>query len=222
MEKPTRRRLLAAGFSGTALGLLGGRAVAAPPDSSTPTSDDAADPDTTEAGAEQEAEATTTTAPPKRPTGGDVALLQFALSFELAARDLYQAAIDADIDDATVAAMRGNHQAFASIVKGILGVQGDVSRADDVYDQFETDFATNDVATLATAAYELESIAVATHTELLRELIGIDGAALIASIVVVEARQAAVLADIAGLSDDFDALFENDAEALATGASSGG
>ena len=55
---------------------------------------------------------------------------------------------------------------------------------------------------------------MATHTELLRELEGIDGAHLIASILVVEARQAAVLVDVSGRGDDYDAMFENDAEPL--------
>ena len=42
----------------------------------------------------REPAATTTTVPPSRPTAEDVALLAFAQSFELTARDLYQAAID--------------------------------------------------------------------------------------------------------------------------------
>lgn len=222
MEKPTRRRLLAAGFSGTALGLLGNRVAPATPDSTTPTSDADGAPTPTAGGPEGETQSPTTTAPPKRPTDADIPLLQFAQAVELAARDLYQSAIDAGIDDATVVAMRTNHQAYAWIIKGILGVQGDVAHADAVFEQFEADFATNDLASLATAAYELESTAVATHTQLLRELRGFDGAALLASILVIEARQATVLADIAGLGGDFDALFENDAEPLSPSASSGG
>ena len=211
MEKPTRRRLLAAGFSGTALGLLGSRAVSASPDTTIPTSDEGSVP-----------AATTTTLPPARPTEADVPLLQFAESFELTARDLYQAAIDAGAEDEVLTAIRDNHQAYASIIKGMLGTAGALSRSDAVYDQFEADFATADVPTLAVAAYDLESTAVATHTELLRELEGIDGAHLIASILVVEARQAAVLADLGGRGDDFDAMFENDAEPLSAGATSGG
>jgi hypothetical protein len=216
VEKPTRRRLLAAGFSGTALSLLGSRAVSASPDTTTPTSDEGSAPE------ESAAAATTTTMPPKRPTADDVPLLQFAESLELAARDLYQAAIDAGAEEETLSAMRDNHQAYASILKGILGTQGALSRSDDVYDRFEADFATSDVSAVAAAAYELESTAVATHTELVRELLGVDGAHLIASILIVEARHAAVLADIGGRGEDYDALFENDAEALSAGTTSGG
>jgi hypothetical protein len=211
VEKPTRRRLLAAGFSGTALGLLGSRAVSASPDTTTPTSDEGSVP-----------AATTTTLPPARPTEADIPLLQFAESFELTARDLYQAAIDAGALEETLPAMRDNHQAYASVLKGMLGTQGAETRDEAVYARYEGDFATSDVTAVATAAYELESTAVATHTELLRELEGIDGAHLIASILVVEARQAAVLADLGGRGDDFDAMFENDAEPLSAGATSGG
>jgi hypothetical protein len=212
VEKPTRRRLLAAGFSGTALGLLGSRAVSATPDT-TPTVD--------EGSAPEEPAATTTTQPPQRPTDADVELLQFAESFELAARDLYQAAIDAGAEEESLTAIRDNHQAYASIIKGMLGTAGALSRSDAVYDQFEAEFATSDVPALAAAAYDLESTAVATHTELIRELEGIDGAHMIASILVVEARQAVVMADVAGLGGDFDALFEDDAQPL-TPSTSGG
>ena len=214
MEKPTRRRLLAAGFSGTALGLLGSRAVSASPDTTTPTSDDGTAP--------SEAAAPTTTLPPKHPTEDDITLLQFAESMELAARDLYQSAIDAGAEEESLTAIRDNHQAYASILKGLLGTRGALSRSDEVYDRFEAGFATSDVSELSRAAYDLESTAVATHTELLRELEGIDGAHLIASILVVEARQAAVLADIGGRGDDFDVMFDNDAEPLSAGTTSGG
>jgi ferritin-like protein len=215
VEKPTRRRLLAAGFSGTALGLLGSRAVSASPDTTTPADDEGET-------SPESASVTTTTEPPQRPTQDDVPLLQFAESFELAARDLYQAAIDAGAEEETLSAIRGNHQASASILKGMLGTQGALSRSDEVFDRFEQDFATTDIAALAAAAYELESTAVATHTELVGELVGIDGAHLIASILVVEARQAVVMADLSGRGDDYDALFESDAEALSPGATSGG
>ena len=63
-------------------------------------------------------------------------------------------------------------------------------------------------------AYDLESTAVATHTELLGQLEGIDGAETVASILIVEARMRTVLADLAGHGDDLDALFVDDAEPL--------
>ena len=65
------------------------------------------------------------------------------------------------------------------------------------------------------AAYDLESTAVATHTEILGELQGTDGAGLIASILIVEAAHGTVLADMMG-STDLDVLLVNtEADALA-------
>ena len=59
--------------------------------------------------------------PTQRPTPADIALLNFAESFELAARDLYQASIDAGNEDDLVKALAGNHRGFADVIKGILG-----------------------------------------------------------------------------------------------------
>ena len=71
-----------------------------------------------------------------------------------------------------------------------------------------------DIKALAGPGYEVEWIAVATHTDLLRQLQGVDGSRKIASILIVEARHAAVLADIGGKSNDYDALFDDTATAL--------
>ena len=210
--RSSRRRLLAAGVSGTALGLLGSRVVSASTDTTTPTSEEGTTP----------APATTTTLPPRRPTEADIALLQFAETFELAARDLYRAAVDAGVEGDAFATMAANHQAYASVLRGILGVRGALGRADDVFDTYEADFASSDTAAVAEAAYGLESVAVATHTEIVGRLEGTDAARVLGSILVVEARQAAVLADVRGLGDDFDAMFENDAEPVALTTASGG
>ena len=89
-------------------------------------------------------------------------------------------------------------------------------------DPFSGDFDTTDVNAGALAAYQLESAFVATYTELVGRLQGTDGARLIASILVAEARQAAILADVAGRGDDFDAVFDDDVPALSIDTSGGG
>ena len=63
--------------------------------------------------------------------------------------------------------------------------------------------------------------AVATHTELIGQLEGIDGAKTIAAVLIMEARMCTVLADLAGEGDDLTALFDNNASALAVSASEG-
>jgi hypothetical protein len=205
VENPTRRRVLAAGVTGTALGLLGGRVASASTDT-TPTTEGGSTPAT--------AAATTTTAPPQRPTPEDIVLLNFAEAVELAARDLYQDAIAAGVTGDVVTALADNHRGYADVIRGILGTRSVGVRSEDLYEQYASQFKVADMTALAGPAYELESTMVATHIELLRSLRGTDGARLLASILIVEARQCAVLADIVGKGDDFDALFENTATPL--------
>jgi hypothetical protein len=179
----------------------------APPTSPTATSEPAG-------GAPESAAATA----PRRPTDDDIELLGFAQSFELTARDLYQAALDADLARSDLAdvfrTLRDNHAEYANRLSGILGVDAPQQRDDDLYDQLAGDFDSNDAAAVAAAGQELEAAAVATHNELIGRLSGIDGISAIASIVVVEARHGTVLADVAGSGDDLDALLTSDAEPL--------
>lgn len=211
MENPTRRRVLAAGLTGTALGLLGGRVASASTETTEPTEGGSTPESTTGTTA---APATTTTLPPKRPTESDIGVLNFAESIELTARDLYQAAIEAGVKDDLVNVLVANHRGYADIIKGILGTASRGEAAAGLHDQLQSGFQVTDVKALTEAAYDLESKLVATHIELLRQLEGTDGARTIASILIVEARQAAVLADAAGKGGDFDALFDDTATAL--------
>lgn len=211
MDNPTRRRVLAAGVTGAALGLLGSRTASASPDDTTPTTEPGTAP-TTEA-------TTTTTLPPLRPTADDIPLLNFALSLELAARDLYQDAINAGMKDDVVTALTNNHRAYSDALRGRLGTQAVSTRDEDLYRQYAAQFQTADVQALAAPAYELESLLVATHNDLLSRVRGTDGARLLAAILIVEARHGTVLADIGGKGDDFDALLETTATPLSPVAS---
>ena len=170
-------------------------------------------------------EATTTTAPPQRPTGDDVGLLAFAQSMELTARDLYQAALDAGLTDGDFAdvftTLRENHEEYANRLSGILGVDAPQQRDDALFDELAGAFDSSDAQAVAAAGIDLEATAVATHTDLLGRVRGIDGVAALASIVVVEARHGTVLADVAGNGDDLDAMLIADAEALAAPEPSG-
>lgn len=211
VENPTRRRLLAAGFAGTTLGLLGSRAVSASPDTSTPPTDEGSTSPADDA----------TTAPPLTPTEDDIPRLQFAHALERAARELYQAAFDAGLEDETLASLRDNHQAYAEVLHGLLGTEGGQRADESVVLRFRSRFASGDVSRVVEAAYDLESAAVATHTALIGELQGLDGAHLLASIAVVEARHVVVLADMAGRGGDVDAMFRNEAEPLSASTSEG-
>lgn len=210
MDNPTRRRVLTAGVAGTALGLLGVRTAAASQATTTTSTTST----TTASSGAPTTEATTTTLPPRQPTAADIPLLNFAESIELAARDLYGVAIAAGVKDDAIAAMQSNHRGYADVIRGILGTNSNGRRNEELYSTYADRFNVADAASLAAAAYELESTLVATHIALLGELIGTDPARRIAAILIVEGRHAAVLADIGGQGSDFTALFEDSARAL--------
>ena len=202
-DSALRRRLLGIGLGGAAVSLLPflvGRANA-----TTPTT-----------GPSDTTAATTTTAPPKRPSNDDVPLLGFAQGVELAARNLYDVALGTkDFDDntrAVIATIRESHDAYAASLSAILGRLAPQA-VDPVFDTMQSSFGGDEKSVLA-AAYSLESTAVATHTDLLGKLQGTDGAALIASILIVEARHGTVLAYLNGSTDLDTLLVDTEADAL--------
>jgi rubrerythrin len=151
--------------------------------------------------------------PPKRPTPADIELLVFAESVELAARDLYDvAAAAASGQTRDVMAVIGqHHQAYAEAIAGLLGPEAGRRRNEAVFEALSGSFGNS--ASQIGAAYELEDTAVATHTELLGALEGTEGAALVSSILIVEAQHATVLAGLDG-RDDLDVLLSTQGEAL--------
>lgn len=158
----------------------------------------------TDASTTDTAAVTTTTAPPRRPTADDIVLLSFAQSMELSIRDLYdvalaQGAFDGPALDA-VKAIREAHEAYAQSISGLLGRVAPNTPLGTLSSAMHTDFS-GSPKEVVTAARALENTAVATHVDLVGQLVGVDGAALIGSMVVVEARHATVLATVLGLTD---------------------
>jgi len=206
-----RRGALGLGVGGVAATLVARRAAASPP------------PDDSTDGTADDATATSpppTSIAPLRPTDADVELLAFAQSIELAARELYDAMFAAlgdvpAIDDtrrAVFTALREAHDAYAQSLSGLLG-RAAPGIADETVQSALTASFTTDIDAAILAAYMLESALVATHRELIAELQGTDGAALLASILLVEARHGTVLADLGGGAtlDDLLVVVEADA-----------
>ena len=194
----SRRRFLQAVGLGGALSALPFVARPASAQSST----------TTEAGSETSASATpvtTTTAPPQRPTDNDEALLGFAQSIELSATGAYEAVLDR-ADELSLPedvypvfeVFREHHKAYAQSVSGLLGRAAPNTSNPTADAEFGAPFTTGSLEEVMTAAIALEETAVATHLTLLDQLEGTDGAALIASILVTEARHATVLSALSG------------------------
>ena len=213
-----RRGAVAAGMAGMASLLVGRVARGAPPD------DSADPPDASTGGTADDATASSpppTSVAPSRPTDGDVELLAFAQAAELSARQLYADMLDAFADDPAIddtrrvvfTAIREAHQGYANALSGLLGGSAAGGADQALIDELGPTF-TAGVDEALLAAYDLESALVATHTELIGSLQGLDGVALIASILIVEARHGTVIADMLGLTSLDDLLVADERDAL--------
>ena len=145
---------------------------------------------------------------PVRPTEADTELLASAQATALAVRDLYQAAVAAGVGGdhtASFVAIAAHHDAYAQAISSLIGRAAPQARDNGIFSANKSDFE-SDTTTAALAAHALENSLVSAHTELIGELEGTEGAALIASMVVIESRHVVALATIAGKSpiDDID------------------
>ncbi len=200
-QRLPRRGLLAAGIGGAAVSLLpffSGRASATTP----PATD----------------ESTTTTAPPRRPTDDDVALLAAALQIELTVEGLYRQAISAvagwtEAQAALMTTLRQAHLAYSNSLSGLLGKSAPSTRSEELFAEWESSFSGSTDDVLAKAA-DLESSLVATHLDVLAKLQGTNGAALVASIQVAEARHVTALRHLAGVADEAELLVDEEAASL--------
>jgi hypothetical protein len=139
-------------------------------------------------------------APDTDPSG----LAEFAMSAELAARDLYGLA-----DGELWSLMESHHAAYAERIAGIAGLSAR-GRSDAIYDSMADAFSSDDPTE---AALELENTLAATHTELLGMIESRSIVGAIASIVTTESRHAATIAAMSGT--DLDTQLTNSAAALA-------
>lgn len=199
----TRRRLLGAGLTGAAMSLLPFVVRRAGAQSET----------TTPGGA-----ATTTTAPPKRPTEEDTELLAFAQTVELAALELYEAAVAAgglSVEQGQVLdTVLEAHRAFANAWSALLGRAASGTTNEVVVADRRGDFSSTSVDARLRAAYELESALVSTYHDIVGQLRGTDGAALTAAILIAAARHGTVLADVAGNTDLESLLVDDESAAI--------
>lgn len=146
----------------------------------------------------------------------DQSLAAFAIGAELAARDLYQAVIDAGGDNTAWTLLRNQHAAYADNLAGIAGASAN-TRDDALFDANATEFGGDRPAN---AAFRLENMLAATHIELLASFTDARFVNAVAAIASMESRHAAYLAQQSGRGDNFDALFVNDATPLTPEAAS--
>jgi hypothetical protein len=146
----------------------------------------------------------------------DSGLAAFAVSLELAARDLYQAVIDAGGESTAWRLLRNQHAAYAENMSGIAGMSAN-ARDEELYTQRSADFGGDRPAN---AAFDLENTLAATHVELLVGLTDVSLIESVASIAMMESRHAAYLGQQSGRGDDYAALFVNSATAVVPEAAS--
>ena len=146
--------------------------------------------------------AATPTAPPKMPTTADKQLLDFALSAELSVHDLYLKAIDSGMLSADEKLMMQmfseHHKAYAQSLNGLLGKAASNTRNEALYSTYAGQLTS--AQAISRVLQSVENTMVATHTDILSSLQGLDGATLVASIITVEARHAAVFGTLPNLN----------------------
>ena len=142
------------------------------------------------------------TAPPKMPTTADKQLLDFALSAELSVHDLYLKAIDSGMLSADEKLMMQmfseHHKAYAQSLNGLLGKAASNTRNEALFSTYAGQLTS--AQAMSRVLQSVENTMVATHTDILSSLQGLDGATLVASIITVEARHAAVFGTLPNLS----------------------
>lgn len=134
------------------------------------------------------------TAPPKMPTSADKQLLDFALSAELSVHDLYVTAINSGMLSADEKLMMEmfseHHKSYAQSLNGLLGKAATNTRNEALYSTYAGQLTS--AQAMNRVLQSIENTMVATHIDILSSLEGMDGATLVASIITVEARHAAV------------------------------
>jgi hypothetical protein len=140
--------------------------------------------------------------PTKMPTTADKQLLDFALSAELSVHDLYLKAIDSGMLSADEKLMMQmfseHHKAYAQSLNGLLGKEASNTRNEALFSTYAGQLTS--AQAMSRVLQSVENTMVATHTDILSSLQGLDGATLVASIITVEARHAAVFGTLPNLS----------------------
>ncbi|MHB1090619.1 MAG: ferritin-like domain-containing protein [Ilumatobacteraceae bacterium] len=165
---------------------------------------------------------TTTAILPKQPIEADLVLLNAAQSAELAVRDVYNTALDAggfsDVQQSVLELFRDHHTAYAQALNGLLGKSATNIRNESLYSSYANQVQST--TTSLSMLQALENILVATHTTIVGSLVGLDGTNLVASILMVEARHAAVFGSAPTM--DVTAALNDVAGSLVTSSTVGG
>jgi len=126
----------------------------------------------------------------------DTRLLAFAQSLELTTRDIYATVLTrkslSDDESAMLEQFHAHHVAYEQTLNGLLSKNAANKRDEAIYVSFSAKLS--EAQNIWVALLEIENIMIASHTKAIETIESAKIAALIASIIIVEARHAAILA----------------------------
>ncbi len=126
----------------------------------------------------------------------DTNLLAFAQTLELTTRDIYAVVLTrkslSDDESALLEQFHAHHVAYEQTLNGLLSKNALNKRDEAIYASFNAKLS--EAQNIWVALLEIENIMIASHTKAIETIESAKVAALIASIITVEARHAAILA----------------------------
>ena len=147
-------------------------------------------------------------------SSSDIRVLAFAHTLELTTRDTYAAAVArkslSDDERALLEQFHANHVAYEQSLNGLLSKNAVTKRDDAIYASFSTKLS--EAQNIWLALLEIENIMIASHTKAIETIESAKVAALVASMITVEARHAAILASQA--TTNISTALDNNASAL--------
>jgi hypothetical protein len=147
-------------------------------------------------------------------SSSDIKLLAFAHKLELTTRDTYATAVArkslSDDERALLEQFHANHVAYEQSLNGLLSKNAVTKRDDAIYTSFSAKLS--EAQNIWLALLEIENIMIASHTKAIETIESAKVAALVASMITVEARHAAILASQA--TTNISTALDNNASAL--------
>jgi hypothetical protein len=126
----------------------------------------------------------------------DTKLLAFAQTLEITTRDIYAAVVSrkslSDEENELLEQFHAHHVAYEQALNGLLSKNAANKRDDAIYASFDAKLS--EAQNIWIALLEIENTMIASHTKAIETIESAKVAALIASIITVEARHAAILA----------------------------
>ena len=147
-------------------------------------------------------------------SSSDIKLLAFAHTLELTTRDIYIVVVArkslSDDERALLEQFHANHVAYEQSLNGLLSKNAVTKRDDAIYASFSAKLS--EAQNIWLALLEIENIMIASHTKAIETIDSAKVAALVASMITVEARHAAILASQA--TTNISTALDNNASAL--------